>query len=254
LPCLASVPPACALPCPAPPHPEALPCCRHTTSFCPVASQNSTVALHCRACVCASCPEEALSCCHHASCPSSLQGLRVCIMPLAELLGTELPQKVHLVFVLAVAFCLGVLVTYAEPAISAIRPLASLVSVRVWVCSWGTAGVGRRGGGWVVGSLVCQLETASKLPLELPPNHPTTQPPNHPATHPVTQPPTHNPSPAPTPQVDPLPLLPCCLAHPPSHLPTFPPSRPPTDFPCPLACPCPARRWTPRKPPTCITC
>ncbi|KAI3426322.1 hypothetical protein D9Q98_008695 [Chlorella vulgaris] len=56
-----------------------------------------------------------------------LEGLRVCIMPFAELLGSELPAKVHVTVVLAVSFFLGVLVTYAEPAISALRPLASLV-------------------------------------------------------------------------------------------------------------------------------
>ncbi|PSC69722.1 pf07556 family [Micractinium conductrix] len=56
-----------------------------------------------------------------------LEGLRVVIMPFAEVLGSELPAKVHVCWVLLVAFCLGVLVTYAEPAISALRPLASLV-------------------------------------------------------------------------------------------------------------------------------
>ena len=50
------------------------------------------------------------------------------LQPFAEVLGQELPAKVHVVFVLAIAFCLGVLVTYAEPAISALRPLAALVS------------------------------------------------------------------------------------------------------------------------------
>ena len=41
--------------------------------------------------------------------------------------GHHLPEKLPLFFVLLVAFCLGVLVTYAEPAIAAIRPLAALV-------------------------------------------------------------------------------------------------------------------------------
>ena len=50
------------------------------------------------------------------------------LQPYAEVLGQELPAKVHVVFVLAIALCLGVLVTYAEPAISALRPLAALVS------------------------------------------------------------------------------------------------------------------------------
>ena len=56
-----------------------------------------------------------------------LDGLRVAIMPMAEMVGQELPQRLHLFFVLCVAFILGVLVTYAEPAISALRPLAELV-------------------------------------------------------------------------------------------------------------------------------
>lgn len=56
-----------------------------------------------------------------------LEGLRVAIMPMAMLVGVQLPQRLKLPFVLVVAFCLGVLVTYAEPAIAAIRPLAALV-------------------------------------------------------------------------------------------------------------------------------
>ncbi|WIA21511.1 hypothetical protein OEZ85_000714 [Tetradesmus obliquus] len=56
-----------------------------------------------------------------------LDGLRVAVMPMAMLVGTKLPQKLKLPWVLLVAFCLGVLVTYAEPAIAAIRPLAALV-------------------------------------------------------------------------------------------------------------------------------
>ena len=56
-----------------------------------------------------------------------LDGLRVAIMPMAEMVGQELPQRLHLFFVLCVAFILGILVTYAEPAISALRPLAELV-------------------------------------------------------------------------------------------------------------------------------
>lgn len=56
-----------------------------------------------------------------------LDGLRVSIMPMAEMVGQELPQRLHLFFVLCVAFILGILVTYAEPAISALRPLAELV-------------------------------------------------------------------------------------------------------------------------------
>jgi hypothetical protein len=42
-----------------------------------------------------------------------LDGLRVAVMPMAMLVGTKLPQKLKLPWVLLVAFCLGVLVTYA---------------------------------------------------------------------------------------------------------------------------------------------
>ncbi|WIA21356.1 hypothetical protein OEZ85_000577 [Tetradesmus obliquus] len=56
-----------------------------------------------------------------------LEGLRVAVMPMALLVGNQLPLKLKLPWVLLVAFCLGVLVTYAEPAIAAIRPLAKLV-------------------------------------------------------------------------------------------------------------------------------
>ena len=56
-----------------------------------------------------------------------LDGLRVAIMPLAELVGTELPKKLPLPFVLLVAGFLGILVTYAEPAIASLSPLAKLI-------------------------------------------------------------------------------------------------------------------------------
>jgi hypothetical protein len=42
-----------------------------------------------------------------------LDGLRVAVMPMAMLVGTTLPQRLKLPWVLLVAFCLGVLVTYA---------------------------------------------------------------------------------------------------------------------------------------------
>lgn len=46
---------------------------------------------------------------------------------MASHLPTRLPDKYPLPVVLFVAFCLGILVTYAEPAISSLRPLADLV-------------------------------------------------------------------------------------------------------------------------------
>lgn len=49
-------------------------------------------------------------------------------MPLScPQVGHHLPQKVPLPVMLFITFWLGVLVTYAEPAIAAIRPLAALI-------------------------------------------------------------------------------------------------------------------------------
>jgi len=56
-----------------------------------------------------------------------LDGLRIAIMPLAEVLGKELPKKLHIVFVLLIAGFIGILVTYAEPAVASLRPLGALV-------------------------------------------------------------------------------------------------------------------------------
>ena len=54
-------------------------------------------------------------------------GLRVCVMPLGEMVGSRLPMKYPLPVVLTVAGCLGILVTYAEPAIASLAPLAQRV-------------------------------------------------------------------------------------------------------------------------------
>jgi hypothetical protein len=56
-----------------------------------------------------------------------VDSLRVCIMPMSDQLGVELPKVLTLPWILAVAFVLGVLVTYAEPAIASLTPLAKLV-------------------------------------------------------------------------------------------------------------------------------
>ncbi|KXZ45044.1 hypothetical protein GPECTOR_59g652 [Gonium pectorale] len=56
-----------------------------------------------------------------------MDGLRVCVMPLGELVGSRLPEKYPTPVVLLVAGCLGILVTYAEPAIASLSPLAQLV-------------------------------------------------------------------------------------------------------------------------------
>lgn len=56
-----------------------------------------------------------------------IDALRVCVMPLSETLGTELPKTLSLPATLCVSCFLGILVTYAEPAITTLRPLAKLV-------------------------------------------------------------------------------------------------------------------------------
>jgi hypothetical protein len=56
-----------------------------------------------------------------------VDSLRVCIMPMSDQLGVELPRVLSLPAILGVAFVLGVLVTYAEPAIASLTPLAKLV-------------------------------------------------------------------------------------------------------------------------------
>lgn len=58
-----------------------------------------------------------------------LEGLRVAVMPMAMLVGEQLPKRLKLPLVLLVAFALGVLVTYAEPAIAAIRQVAGALHI-----------------------------------------------------------------------------------------------------------------------------
>jgi hypothetical protein len=54
-----------------------------------------------------------------------LEGLKVAFMPMGEIIGRELPAKFPLPIVLLFAAIVGVAVTYAEPAIAALRPLGS---------------------------------------------------------------------------------------------------------------------------------
>ena len=58
-----------------------------------------------------------------------LEGLKLGLMPLGETIGHTLPRKSVLPAVLAIAFSLGVGVTFAEPAIGALRTAGLLVSV-----------------------------------------------------------------------------------------------------------------------------
>eukprot|EP00291_Cryptomonas_curvata_P018574 CAMPEP_0172160790 /NCGR_PEP_ID=MMETSP1050-20130122/5756_1 /TAXON_ID=233186 /ORGANISM="Cryptomonas curvata, Strain CCAP979/52" /LENGTH=368 /DNA_ID=CAMNT_0012830597 /DNA_START=86 /DNA_END=1189 /DNA_ORIENTATION=- len=57
-----------------------------------------------------------------------MDGLRVAIMPLGDLIGHTLPEKFKVRYILVIACALGILCTYAEPAIASLRPLADLVN------------------------------------------------------------------------------------------------------------------------------
>lgn len=56
-----------------------------------------------------------------------MEGLKLALVPLGELLGSTLPKKVHLAVVLLVAFVLGISVTLAEPAIGVLGTLSSMI-------------------------------------------------------------------------------------------------------------------------------
>ena len=56
-----------------------------------------------------------------------VDGLRVAIMPLGSMLGQQLPEQFKVRYILVVACAMGILCTYAEPAIAGLRPLANLV-------------------------------------------------------------------------------------------------------------------------------
>lgn len=58
-----------------------------------------------------------------------MEGLRVGLMPFGEALGTSLPTKAKLPVVLTIAFLLGIGVTFAEPAIGALKAAGAIVSV-----------------------------------------------------------------------------------------------------------------------------
>ncbi len=58
-----------------------------------------------------------------------MEGLKQGLMPLGELLGNGLPSKSSLPVVLIIAFLLGISVTFAEPAIGALKQAGQLVDV-----------------------------------------------------------------------------------------------------------------------------
>ncbi len=59
-----------------------------------------------------------------------MEGLLKGLMPFGELLGNKLPQKSRLPTLMLITFLLGVGVTYAEPAIGALKTAGSIVDVR----------------------------------------------------------------------------------------------------------------------------
>jgi hypothetical protein len=58
-----------------------------------------------------------------------MEGIKQGLMPFGEVMGNTLPKKVSLGVVLTIAFLLGIGVTFAEPAIGALKAAGSLVSV-----------------------------------------------------------------------------------------------------------------------------
>jgi len=58
-----------------------------------------------------------------------MEGLRVGLMPFGETLGTSLPSRAKLPVVLIIAFMLGIGVTFAEPAIGALKAAGAIVKV-----------------------------------------------------------------------------------------------------------------------------
>lgn len=59
-----------------------------------------------------------------------MEGIKQGLMPFGEVIGNTLPKKVHLNLVLSVAFILGIGVTFAEPAIGALKTAGALVDVK----------------------------------------------------------------------------------------------------------------------------
>lgn len=58
-----------------------------------------------------------------------MEGLKLGLMPFGEAIGHNLPKKSTLPLVLTVAFLLGIGVTFAEPAIGALKAVGSIVDV-----------------------------------------------------------------------------------------------------------------------------
>ena len=59
-----------------------------------------------------------------------MEGLTLGLMPLGESIGLRLPRKAPVVLIMLFAFCLGVMATFAEPAISVLRAAGS--EIKPW--------------------------------------------------------------------------------------------------------------------------
>jgi len=59
-----------------------------------------------------------------------MEGIKQGLMPFGEIIGNTLPKKVSLSVVLLIAFLLGIGVTFAEPAIGALKAAGALVEVK----------------------------------------------------------------------------------------------------------------------------
>jgi len=65
-----------------------------------------------------------------------MEGLKVGLMPFGEIIGDSLPKKSSLRVVLLITFLLGVGVTFAEPAIGALKAGDAICGPRSqWMCS-----------------------------------------------------------------------------------------------------------------------
>ena len=58
-----------------------------------------------------------------------MEGLKLGLMPFGEVIGNNLPKKSSLAVVLSITFLLGIGVTFAEPAIGALKAVGSIVDV-----------------------------------------------------------------------------------------------------------------------------
>jgi hypothetical protein len=64
-----------------------------------------------------------------------MEGLRLGLMPLGEIIGATLPQKARMWVIMAFAVVLGVSVTLAEPAIATLKQAGAGIQASSAPCS-----------------------------------------------------------------------------------------------------------------------